>query len=72
VDDDYLEAVLDLVATIPAGRVMTYGAIAEVLRDRLGRGGPRLVGPGWSTRPGSRRPPTGPRRSPGSARRGAR
>lgn len=43
-DDDYLEAVLDLVATIPAGRVMTYGAVAEVLRERLGRGGPRVVG----------------------------
>jgi alkylated DNA nucleotide flippase Atl1 len=44
VDDDYLEAVLDLVGTIPAGRVMTYGAVAEVLRDRIGRGGPRQVG----------------------------
>lgn len=43
-DDDYLEAVLDLVDAIPAGRVMTYGAIAEVLRDRIGRGGPRMVG----------------------------
>ncbi|WP_149202072.1 MGMT family protein [Actinotalea subterranea] len=43
-DDDYLEAVLDLVATIPPGRVMTYGTIAEVLADRLGRGGPRQVG----------------------------
>ncbi len=43
-DDDYLEAVLDLVAAIPSGRVMTYGGIAEVLRDRLGRGGPRMVG----------------------------
>lgn len=43
-DDDYLEAVLDLVAEIPPGRAMTYGGIAEVLRDRLGRGGPRLVG----------------------------
>lgn len=43
-DDDYLEAVLDLVGTIPAGRVMTYGSVAEVLRDRLGRGGARQVG----------------------------
>ena len=43
-DDDYLEAVLDLVGVIPVGRVMTYGAIAEVLRDRLGRGGARQVG----------------------------
>jgi alkylated DNA nucleotide flippase Atl1 len=44
VDEEYLEAVLDLVDEIPAGRVMTYGGIAEVLRDRLGRGGPRTVG----------------------------
>lgn len=43
-DDDYLEAVLDVVAAIPPGRVMTYGGIAEVIRDRLGRGGPRMVG----------------------------
>ena len=43
-DEEYLEAVLDLVAEIPSGRVMTYGGIAEVLRDRLGRGGPRSVG----------------------------
>ena len=43
-DDDYLEAVLDLVAAIPPGRVMTYGAIAEVVGATLGRGGPRQVG----------------------------
>lgn len=43
-DDDYLEAVLDLVAGVPPGRVMTYGGIAEVLRDRIGRGGARQVG----------------------------
>jgi alkylated DNA nucleotide flippase Atl1 len=43
-DDDYLEAVLDLVGTIPAGRVMTYGSAAEVLRDVMGRGGARQVG----------------------------
>ena len=43
-DDDYLEAVLDVVAMIPVGRVMTYGSIAEVLHDRLGRGGARQVG----------------------------
>ncbi|MCV2396248.1 MGMT family protein [Actinotalea sp. M2MS4P-6] len=42
--DDYLEAVLDLVAEIPPGRAATYGSIAEVLRDRLGIGGPRQVG----------------------------
>lgn len=44
VDEEYLEAVLDVVAAIPAGRVMTYGTIAEELRDALGRGGPRQVG----------------------------
>lgn len=43
-DDDYLEAVLDLVDSIPAGRAMTYGSVAEVLREWLGRGGPRVVG----------------------------
>lgn len=50
VDDDYLEAVLDLVHAIPPGRVMTYGTVAEVVGDRLvaaggrWRGGPRQVG----------------------------
>jgi len=34
------EAVLDVVATIPVGRVLTYGDVAEV----VGRGGPRGVG----------------------------
>ena len=49
-DDDYAEAVLDLVEEIPAGRAMTYGTIAEVVGDRLEaldgrrRGGPRQVG----------------------------
>ena len=49
-DDDYAEAVLDLVAQIPAGRAMTYGLIAEIVGDRFEatdgarRGGPRQVG----------------------------
>jgi alkylated DNA nucleotide flippase Atl1 len=38
--DEYVEAVLGLVERIPPGRVMTYGAIAEI----VGRGGPRQVG----------------------------
>lgn len=38
--EEYVEAVLSLVEQIPAGRVMTYGSIAEW----LGRGGPRRVG----------------------------
>ena len=45
-DDDYLEAVLDLVQAIPPGRVMTYGTVAEVVAHRLaGRGGPSRGGP---------------------------
>ncbi|MBN1174638.1 MAG: MGMT family protein [Micromonosporaceae bacterium] len=40
VNEQSREAILDLVERIPAGRVMTYGAIAEY----LGRGGPRQVG----------------------------
>ena len=50
VDDDYLEAVLDVVALIPPGRAMTYGAIAEAVSERFvaeggtARGGPRQVG----------------------------
>jgi methylated-DNA-protein-cysteine methyltransferase-like protein len=44
VDEEYLEAVLDLVAAIPPGRAMTYGTIADVVGERLGRGGPRQVG----------------------------
>ncbi|WP_327288871.1 MGMT family protein [Streptomyces sp. NBC_01198] len=37
---DYAERVLDTVELIPAGRVMSYGDIAEW----LGEGGPRQVG----------------------------
>lgn len=44
VDDEYVEAVLSLVESIPPGRVMSYGAVAEVIGAALGRGGPRLVG----------------------------
>lgn len=49
-DEEYLEAVLDLVEQIPPGRAMTYGTIAEVVADALvaagrpPRGGPRQVG----------------------------
>lgn len=41
---EYVEAVLDLVERIPPGRVMSYGAIAEFLYDRFGRGSARRVG----------------------------
>ena len=37
---DFVEDVLALVERIPAGRVMSYGAIAEC----IGQGGPRQVG----------------------------
>ena len=38
--DDYSAQVLDVVDSIPAGQVMSYGDIAEY----LGQGGPRQVG----------------------------
>ncbi len=41
---EYVEAVLATVERIPPGRVMSYGAIAEYLYDRFGRGSPRRVG----------------------------
>jgi alkylated DNA nucleotide flippase Atl1 len=40
---DFVEAVLDVVERIPAGRVMSYGAIAEYLAPRF-RGSARRVG----------------------------
>lgn len=39
-----MEEVLAVVESIPSGRVMSYGAIAEFLADRSGRGSARLVG----------------------------
>ena len=41
---EYVEEVLALVESIPAGRVMSYGAIADALADRSGRNSPRQVG----------------------------
>ncbi len=43
-DQEYVEAVLSLVERIPSGRVTTYGLIADAVRERLARGGPRQVG----------------------------
>ncbi len=49
-DEEYLEAVLDVVERVPPGRVMTYGTVAEVVADGFvavggrPRGGPRQVG----------------------------
>jgi alkylated DNA nucleotide flippase Atl1 len=37
---DFAEAVLDIVDRIPAGKVLAYGDVAEL----LGQGGPRQVG----------------------------
>ena len=39
-DEEYVEGVLSAVEQIPAGRVSSYGDIAE----QVGRGGPRQVG----------------------------
>ncbi|HEX6872689.1 MAG TPA: MGMT family protein [Micromonosporaceae bacterium] len=41
---EYVEAVLQLVERIPPGRVISYGAIAEYLLPRFGRGSARRVG----------------------------
>ena len=41
---EYVEAVLGLVESIPPGRVMSYGAVADALHDRFGRGSARRVG----------------------------
>lgn len=41
---EYAEEVLTLVESIPEGRVMSYGAIADVLADRSGRNSARQVG----------------------------
>lgn len=38
--DEYVEAVLRVVESIPAGRVLAYGEVARA----VGRGGPRQVG----------------------------
>jgi alkylated DNA nucleotide flippase Atl1 len=46
---DYADRVLDVVDAIPAGRVMSYGDIAEY----LGEGGPRQVGRVLATYGGS-------------------
>lgn len=42
--EEYVEEVLALVERIPAGRVMSYGEIAEYLAERSGRASARLVG----------------------------
>ncbi len=41
---EYVEEVLRLVESIPAGRVMSYGAVADALAERSGRNSARAVG----------------------------
>ena len=41
---DYVEVVLDLIERIPPGRVMSYGSIADLVRENTGRGSARTVG----------------------------
>jgi len=41
---EYVEEVLSLVERIPAGKVMSYGAIADALADISGRNSARQVG----------------------------
>lgn len=43
-DDDLVERLWTLVETVPAGRVTTYGALADALTASGRRCGPRLVG----------------------------
>ena len=47
--EEYVEAVLSLVEAVPAGRVTTYGALA----DAVGSRGPRSVGRVMSQHGGS-------------------
>jgi alkylated DNA nucleotide flippase Atl1 len=42
--EEYAERVLLCVESVPRGRVTTYGAIAEVVGEVMGGGGPRQVG----------------------------
>ena len=49
----YAELVLQCAESVPRGRATTYGAIADVVGERLGRGGPRLVGNVMATHGGA-------------------
>ena len=42
--EEYVERVLRCVESVPRGHVTTYGAIAEVVGEVMGGGGPRQVG----------------------------
>jgi methylated-DNA-protein-cysteine methyltransferase-like protein len=41
---EYTEQVLDVVDSIPPGRVMSYGMVSAVVRERTGSGSARTVG----------------------------
>lgn len=41
--DDFVDAVLDVVATIPPGRVMSYGQVAATFGSRSARGVGRVL-----------------------------
>ncbi len=41
---EYVEEVLRLVESIPEGRVMSYGAVADALAERSGRNSARQIG----------------------------
>jgi len=51
--EEYAERVLQCVESVPLGRVTTYGAIAEVVGELLGGGGPRQVGSVMSSQGGA-------------------
>ncbi|MGI8393612.1 MGMT family protein [Leucobacter sp. W1038] len=62
---EFVDAVLDVVARIPAGRVMTYGDIAESLGSNSPRGVGRVMAlyghavAWWRVVPASGHPPQG-------------
>ena len=62
---DFAEAVLDVVAAIPPGRVMTYGDVAAVLGSRAARAVGNVMAwygsdvPWWRVIRAGGRPPTG-------------
>jgi len=50
---EYVEEVLRLVESIPEGKVMSYGAVADALAERSGRNSARQVGTIMSRHGGS-------------------
>lgn len=63
--DDFAEAVLDVVASIPEGRVMSYGDVAAALGSRAARQVGRIMAhhggevPWWRVVRASGEPPPG-------------